>query len=368
MKLVSRLSLLLFAFIGLQAGLLALFGMDVEDVLGTLFGVDGFTFAYPWVFLALIPLVPLGVMAFTAVRRRAVGTMVFTRNPLFEGAPRSFRQFLRPVPPLLRILAIIVLCMALARPQAASVETLDVDGIDIYVLLDMSGSMQAIDLDTGEVSAYEMQGQEPPNRFDVAQDVLRHFVHRRADKPWFDRIGMVIFARQAFLQFPLTVDYTTVLWLLGRLELEDIDPSETAIGNALGLAISGLIDSDSESKVIILITDGDERGGNISAVASAEMASDNGIQIYPILVGREGPVYVPVQRAFGRGLRYDVREGYPVDAGLLMVIGCGSFGRISATAGRGRGARSLPSQLPRSPPWRWFWMLRGSRLLVDTAI
>ncbi len=319
MKSTLRFSIIIFVFLGAQAALLWALDVSPYGLIAWLFGVDQFQFAYPWLLLTLLPVVPLSVMAFTRVGRKVVGTMAFTRSDLFAGSPRTFRNVLRPLLPLFRVGAIVAICLALSRPQIAKVENVEVDGIDIYVVLDMSGSMQAIDLTHDEVRQYEIRGESPPSRFDIAKNVLRDFVVRRSEKPWSDRVGMVIFARKAFLQFPLTVDYQTVMWLLERLQLNDIDASETAIGNALGQAVTGLIDSDGESKIIILITDGDERGGNMSAVSTAQVAADQGIQIFPILVGREGPVLVPQQRVYGMGMRYDQRE-YPVDPELLAEV------------------------------------------------
>lgn len=327
MKTTLRFSVIILVFIAAQAGLLWALDVSPYGLIAWLFGVDQFQFAYPWLLLALLPVIPLSVMAFTRVGRKVVGTMAFTRSDLFVGSPRTFRNLLRPILPVLRIVAIIAICLALSRPQIAKVENVEVDGIDVYVVLDMSGSMQAIDLTESEVREYEIRGESPPNRFDIAKNVLRDFVVRRGEKPWSDRVGMVIFARKAFLQFPLTVDYQTVLWLLERLQLNDIDASETAIGNALGQAVTGLIDSDGESKIIILITDGDERGGNMSAVSTAQVAADQGIQIFPVLVGREGPVLIPQQRVYGRGMRYDRRE-YPVDPELLAEVATLSGGQF----------------------------------------
>ena len=327
MKQVIRLSLVVFAFVGVAAGVLLLLGVSATDLLSLVLRVDRIEFAYPWLLLSLVAVVPLAVTAVTRPSRRVVGAMVYTRGDLLQGAPRTLRNVLPPLLPLLHVMGLVSLCLAAARPQTAVIEELEVEGIDIYVILDMSGSMQAIDLSEAEVAELQARGESPPNRFILAREVLKDFVQRRADKLWSDRIGMVIFARKAFLQFPLTVDYATVLWLLDRLQLNDIDPSQTAIGNALGLAISGLIDADSESKVIVLITDGDERGGNMSAVSAARVAADQGIKVFPILVGREGPVLVPEERVYGFGVRYQVQE-YPVDPDLLREVAAISDGRF----------------------------------------
>lgn len=317
-------------------------------------GRGDFVFAYPWLLLVGLLVGPLLAVAMTQHRRRQVGAMKFTRNDLAGRAPVTLKAAIHPWLPVLSGLGALALCVALARPQVAKTETREAEGIDIYLVLDMSGSMQAVDMTRAEVNRLAMQGMRPMNRFEIARAVLEDFVRRRQEKPWADRVGMVIFARYAFLQFPLTVDYETVLWLLDRLELNDIDASETAIGNALGQAVVGLIDrqeleaaelssslaslqegeggggggddaegeneEDEPTRIIILITDGDERGGNISALESARVAADQGIQIFPILVGRQGTVLVPRrQGAYGFGMDYRDYE-YPVDPELLEEI------------------------------------------------
>ena len=327
MKTIIRVSLVVYLLVGMVAGILALLGVSITEMIAVLLGVDRLGFQYPWLLLTLVAVVPLAAMSFTRHHRRVIGTMAYTRDDLLAGAPRTFRNGLQPMLPVLHTLGLLALCIAVARPQTAVLERLDVEGIDIYVILDMSGSMQAIDLTEDEVRELQRRGESPPNRFELARGVLEQFVERRAEKLWSDRIGMVIFARQAFLQFPLTVDYATVLWLLDRLQLNEIDPSQTAIGNALGLAISGLIDADSKSKIIVLITDGDERGGNVSAVSAARVAEEQGIRIFPILVGREGPVLVPEERIYGFGVRYQVQE-YPVDPELLREVAAITHGRF----------------------------------------
>lgn len=291
-------------------------------------GAGDFAFAYPLVLFVALLILPVVLLILSRPKRRQVATMAFTRGDLLVGGPRTWRALLAPVPPILRALGLLALCLALARPQVAREHTIEAEGIDIYVILDMSGSMQAVDMDRFEVRQLEMQGRLPPNRFDIARDVLSEFVERRKENDWYDRVGMVIFARFAFLQFPLTIDYDTVLWLIDRLELNVIDASQTAIGNALGRAVLGLIDSETTSRIVVLITDGDERGGNLSALEAARVAGDEGIQIYPVLVGREGTVLVPSGRADFNFRRQYVEREYPVDPELLQEVADLTGGRF----------------------------------------
>ena len=269
---------------------------------------------YPWMILGI--LLVIGVVIWDLMRKP--GTFSFSRVSDAEALPIGMRTLLRHVPWLLRALALASIVVAASRPQLEEdFSEAEVEGIDIFLVLDMSGSMMAVDMTQQEIQNHQLRfREEPNNRFDNAVATLQNFVDQREH----DRIGMVVFAREAYLQFPLTLDYSTIQGLLERLELNAIDPSSTAIGNALGLGVRGLLDSDAESRAIILITDGKQQGGNISPVHAAETAADEGIQIFPILVGRDGPTMVPVgPRRRGFGQRYEPQD-YPVDPDLLAQL------------------------------------------------
>ena len=278
------------------------------------------TFAYPWV-LALLALVPLlaVVMFWPRLRKERRASFLFSRVDLVSAHGRgaaSPKLWLEPVPDALKLVALGLLIVACARPQAVEPRELEVEGIDIYLALDMSGSMRAIDLDRAEVRQLENAGRRPVNRFEAAVATLQEFVEGRRH----DRIGMTVFAKDAFLQFPLTLDYATILAMLARLRLGDIDEGGTAIGNALGRAVAGLKESEAKTKIVILITDGDRRGGNISPMQAAQIATDLGIKIYPILVGKDGATLVPVGRdLFSNRSNYRDME-FPVNPELLQEI------------------------------------------------
>lgn len=277
-----------------------------------------FSFAYPWVLLLLI-LVPL-LAAYLLVprfRRRQVAPFRFSGVSLLKQQNRGLKSRLQPLPDILLVVALALLIFALARPQKVEVQEVEVEGIDIYLTVDMSGSMRAIDKSEDEVRATLSRDKQPIDRFDTAISVLTNFVKSRKH----DRIGMVVFARDAFLQFPLTLDYNAILGMLDELNLGDIEPAGTALGNAIGRAVAGLQKSEARTKVVILITDGDRRGGNISPIQAAEIAKKLDITVFPILVGRQGPVLVPVKvrGLTGTSLRYQKTE-FPVDPDLLQEI------------------------------------------------
>lgn len=269
-------------------------------------------FDEPWYFVLLIPVIALGAYSMY----RDPPAIRYSRGALLDDAPTTLRLRLRYVPLLLKMLGLALIVVALARPQVRQFRDDSVDGIDIMIAFDMSGSMAAVDMNMTEIRAYQMRhNMNPPNRFDHAKTTLKRFVDSRSR----DRIGMVVFAKEAYLQFPLTLDYNTIQGLLDTLELASIDPSATAIGNALGLSLRGLMDSDSASRTVILITDGKQQGGNISPHHAAEIARDEGIRVYPILVGSGVDTLVPVDGLSRRPSRFRP-ESHPIDPDLLQEI------------------------------------------------
>lgn len=299
-------------------------------------------FAHPWVLLALLIVPFLGLWRWLpSFRRRRVATFVFPGVALLSEGSRGFRRFLDPLPDLLLLGAVALTIIVLARPQSVEPEEVIVEGIDIYLALDMSGSMRALDLERDELRQLDRMGKKPMHRFEYAVATLRDFVQTRE----WDRIGMVVFAKNAFLQFPLTLDRITILDMLDRLELGDIDEGGTAIGNAIGRAVAGLKDSDAKTKIIILITDGDRRGGNISPKEATALAKELGIHIYPILVGKRGTTLVPAGREIFTGrLTYREQE-FPVNPELLQEIANETGGKYHRATDQDRLAQDLHSIL-----------------------
>ncbi len=196
-------------------------------------------------------------------------------------APKTARYYLRHLPFVLRVAAVALLIVALARPQGIEQNShTNTEGIDIMLAIDVSGSMLARDF--------------KPDRITAAKEVAGSFV---ADR-YGDRIGLVAFAGEAFTQSPLTTDQSTLQTLLARIRSGLIEDG-TAIGNGLATAINRLRESDAKSKVIILLTDGVNNRGEITPLTAAEIAKAQGIRVYTIGVGTEGMAPYPALDMFG---------------------------------------------------------------------
>ena len=234
-------------------------------------GLITFRFAHPW-FLAGIP-VALALVIWLGIWRARPAFLVHSRASELGKHKPGLVARLRDLPVALRLLAITLLGLALARPQTSSRdENFDLEGIDIIIALDMSGSMEERDL--------------VPNRLEAAKAVIKDFVRRRPS----DRIGLTIFGREAYTYAPLTLDHGTLLRMVTDLRSGVVDGRGTAIGNGLGVALARLRKSDARSKVIILLTDGDNNAGNISPTQAATFAQKLGVKIYTILAGARGSV------------------------------------------------------------------------------
>ncbi len=232
-------------------------------------------FASPKILWLLLVLVPLAAYY---VWRTMQGDATI-RISSVEGlrtAPRSWRYWLRHVPFALRCAAVALIIVALARPQSAEHNTTtDAEGIDIVLAIDISGSMLARDF--------------KPDRITAAKEVAGSFIGDR----YGDRIGLVVFAGEAFTQSPLTTDQSSLQTLLARVRSGVIEDG-TAIGNGLATAVNRLRESDAKSKVIILLTDGVNNRGEIAPLTAAAIAKDYGIKVYTIGVGSRGEAPYPM--------------------------------------------------------------------------
>lgn len=245
--------------------------------------------------------------------RLRIGTTV----PL-RGAPRGVRVRLRDLPGILRAVAVAMFILALARPvEVLSDATSDEKGIDIVMVMDLSGSMNAVlEADPDDLP----RGFRPPKnrrmtRLDTAKVVVQDFISRRDT----DRIGVVVFGKSAYILSPPTLDYQLLSKLVANLQLTVIDGSKTAVGDALGTAVARLRRSDALSKVIIMLTDGDNNAGTVQPDYAVELANTVGCKVYTIQIGDGAEVevlqdYTP----FGQP-RY-VKRRYPTNPELLKRI------------------------------------------------
>ncbi|MES1171826.1 MAG: VWA domain-containing protein [Bacteroidota bacterium] len=229
---------------------------------------EGFRFAHPGA-LALVP-IAVALVVWTGFRRSSDrrAALRYSRAAELRARRPSVVARVQDLPLVLRLLAVVLVAVALARPQTSRpIGDIELEGIDIVIALDVSGSMQETDL--------------LPNRLDAAKSVIERFVRRRAS----DRIALVVFGRDAYTHVPLTLDHGTLLRMLNELQVGIIDGHGTAIGNGLGVAMNRLRRSDAKSKVIILLTNGDNNAGNISPMQAARFAQTLGVKIYTILAG-----------------------------------------------------------------------------------
>jgi Ca-activated chloride channel family protein len=250
-------------------------------------------FEDPWllVFLLIIP-----VMLFYQFKKMKINRIRFSSLANFQKLFKSHSLFFRHLVLALRLVAIILLTIALARPQSGikSKEVL-AEGIDIMLCVDTSKSMQALDL--AEIT-YPFPG-KGENRLGIAKKVISEFIKGRK----YDPIGIVVFGDEAFTQCPLTIDYRILLTFIDQLEVGMAGDS-TAIGSALGVCIKRLKDRPSVSKVIILLTDGRSNAGNVTPVNAANIAKSFNIKTYTIGVGREGNVPFPINASDGKNIEY----------------------------------------------------------------
>jgi Ca-activated chloride channel family protein len=240
-----------------------------------------------------------------------------TIAPMMLG-PRGWRAPLRDLPGVLRGAALILAVLALARPQSVlRGENEEERGIDIVLVLDLSGSMAAI-MNAAPNAESPESAHDPghrPTRIDVAKDVLIDFVRRRKT----DRIGVVVFAKQAFVLSPPTLDYGLIASLVSRIELGVIDSSKTAIGDAVGTAVARMRRSDARSKAVVLLTDGDSNEGVISPEYSAHLAQKEGVRVYTVQIGNGDDVDVFAGTdLFGQPMY--ARKHFPVNPALLQSM------------------------------------------------
>jgi len=231
--------------------------------------------------LWLLLVIPLLISWYIIRQGRMSASLRHSTLQPFSSLPVGLRVRLRHLPFALRMIALALLIVAFARPQSsARGERVFREGIDVTIVLDISGSMLAEDL--------------RPNRLEAAKNVAEDFITARLN----DRIGLVIFAGESFTQCPLTTDYTVLTDLLAKVETGYLQDG-TAIGEGIANAVNRMKSSKSKSKVMILLTDGVNNMGSIDPATAAEIARTFGIRIYTIGVGTRGMAPYPVKTPFG---------------------------------------------------------------------
>lgn len=234
------------------------------------------TFRDPLLLLALVPvLVAAAVMLRVGLRSRPAAR--YPTLSSFAALGPSPAVLLHRILPFARLLALALLVVAFARPQRVEHEQeIRTEGIDIMLALDVSGSMQAEDF-------------KPKNRLHVAKAVVSEFL----DLIRNDRVGLVVFAGQAFTQCPLTLDYDVLRTMISKVEIGMIEDG-TAIGTAIVNCVSRLKDSEAKSKVLILLTDGENNAGKVDPETAAKVAEALGVRVYTVGVGKQGGAPIPV--------------------------------------------------------------------------
>jgi len=229
------------------------------------------TFASPWAFVLLV------IFPLWWLWRRRWGGFRFSRGEVAARASRRSSRWLGSLPTALRVLAVLALIVALARPQTGvTAEEVDAEGISIVLVVDVSSSMLALDM-------------QPLDRLDVAKRTVLEFVRNRR----YDRIALVAFAGEAITRVPVTIDYNVLERAIENLRVDLLEDG-TAIGTALATAANRLRRAPGDSKVVILLTDGENNRGEIDPITAARAAAAYEIKTYTVGVGSEGVAPVPI--------------------------------------------------------------------------
>lgn len=258
------------------------------------------SFAHPWMFLFLLAL-PVIITWYILKGKKQKPELQLSSVAAFKGRHTSAVVRLLHVPFVLRCLSIVFIIIALARPQTRLAwQDMSAEGIDIVMAMDLSPSMLARDF--------------KPNRLESAKEVATSFIDGRPN----DRIGLVVFSGEAYTQCPLTIDHSVLKNLLAEA-VPDFLPDGTAIGMGLATSVNRLKESKAKSKVIILITDGENNVGSVSPLTAAEIAQLYGIRVYTIGVGSRGMAYSPAYRYPNGEFAFDYVE-VRIDEELLEKI------------------------------------------------
>ena len=238
-------------------------------------------FEYPYLlYLLFLPLLLLGLYLYRELKGRRPAVEVASLQP-WAASGRGVLAYLRHLPFALRLCALCLIIVAIARPRSSTeMERVDSEGIDIVLAMDVSTSMLARDF--------------TPDRISAAKDIAIEFISQRPS----DRMGIVVFAGESYTQCPLTTDRATLINLMKEIETGVIDDG-TAIGNGLAVAVARMQGSDAKSRVVILLTDGVNNCGEITPQNAADIAKTYGVRVYTIGVGANGTAPYPVITPWG---------------------------------------------------------------------
>lgn len=248
------------------------------------------TFHSLWAFWLLIPILAVAGWSFFR-RRKKQASLLYSQTSLLSKVKPTLRTQLMFLPYALKVLALVLAVVALARPQSSDTQTKkNIEGIDIMIALDISDSMLIEDM-------------KPLNRLESAKETLKNFVNKRSS----DRIGVIIFAGESFTLVPLTLDYQLLLSRIDEITTAQQAHIKdgTAIGVALANAAGKLKESTAKSRVMIFMTDGENNSGTIDPDTALEIAKGYGLKIYSIGIGRDGPTRIPIYQkdVFGNKIK-----------------------------------------------------------------
>jgi len=262
--------------------------------------MTGISFANP-AYLYLLAIIPLLVIWYVYFHNKLQPRLLIPAVEPVTRLPAGFRTHFRHFPFGLRMVTLVLLIVILARPQSVNRwENESVEGIDIMLVMDISGSMLAADFS--------------PNRIEAAKTVATEFIAGRSN----DRMGLVLFSGESFTQCPLTTDHAALMNLLQQANVGVIENQTTAIGLGLANAVKRLKDSEAKSRVVILVTDGVNNAGSVDPLTAAEIARTFGIRVYTIGVGTHGTAPFPVRNFFG-DVFYQQQE-VEIDEAMLRKI------------------------------------------------
>lgn len=288
-----------------------------------------FSFLHPWILAGLLALPLLALL-----RGKIGGTpgILFSSTRLVVAVGKRRRSRAGAFLSSMVYGAMACLIAALARPQIGhTLEHVTASGVDIMLVLDVSGSMRAEDY---------VSGNQRMNRIDMVKAVTRDFIEARPN----DRIGIIAFAGRPYLVSPLTLDHDWLISNLDRVQIGMVEDS-TAIGSALASAANRLKDRDSKTKIIVLLTDGANNAGKVLPLTAAEAAKALGIKIYTIVAGSNDAIPFPVKLQNGRQVLMNLPAGYfPIDEKLLAQIaqiGAGKYFRATDTSSMNRAFQEI---------------------------